>query len=182
MTEDDLAVKENVPLISYQRYLDNLLIDGSINLIVKCEDQNAELDKLHIRVNGVPEFGRYGKSLNGHSYIDSFHVVLNPGTNYFQIYCTNKSGVSSLKETFSVEAHKRDVESDLYLISIGVSKYKEQQYNLNYASKDAEDVIRFFDKPFGPFSTVHSKILIDTNVTLTNVYELKKFTPAGKTQ
>lgn len=173
LTEADLLIREDVPSISYTRNLGKLLTDGSIELIINCRDLTAELDRLHVRVNGVPEYGRYGKSISGHSFVDSLNVVLNPGTNYIQLYCTNKSGVSSLKESFTLEAHKRDIESDLYLISIGVSKYIEHQYNLNYAAKDAEDVVRFFDKPYGPFSTVHTKLLVDTSVTLSAVYELK---------
>lgn len=173
LTEADLLIREDVPSISYTRNLGNLLTDGSIELIINCQDMTEELDRLHVRVNGVPEYGRFGKSIRDHSYVDSLNVVLNPGTNYIQLYCTNKSGVASLKESFTLEAHKRDIESDLYLISIGVSKYLEHQYNLNYAAKDAEDVVRFFDKPYGPFSTVHTKLLVDTSVTLSAVYDLK---------
>ncbi|MBI3136602.1 MAG: caspase family protein [Bacteroidetes bacterium] len=180
LTEADLTSKQEVPLITYQRSLDQLLTTGKISLAVQCSDAQNELDKLHIRVNGVPEFGRFGKSISGHEFHDSVEIELNPGTNYIQLYCTNKSGISSLQESFSVEAHKKDMVTDLYLVSIGVSNYRESQYNLNYARKDAEDMVRYFNRPFGPFNAVYTKLLVDTTITLSNIYKLNEFLSAPK--
>lgn len=175
LTEDNLKTDQVVPVISYTRNSDKLLLTGTINLQITCQDQLHELDKLHIRVNGVPEFGRFGKEISGHFYQDSMDIELNPGTNYIQIFCSNKNGISSLQESFTIEAHKKDEDIDLYLVSIGVSAYIQNQYNLGFARKDAEDMDRFFSRPFGIFSTVHTKLLVDSSVTLSSIYNLKGF-------
>jgi WD40 repeat protein len=175
LTEGDLKTDQAVPVISYKRNIDKLLLTGKMNLHVTCKDPLHELDKLHIRVNGVPEYGRFGKEISGHYFQDSIEIELNPGTNYIQVFCTNSNGISSLQESFTVEAHKKDEETDLYIVSIGVSEYLQNQYNLSYARKDAEDMDRFFSRPFGIFSTVHTKLLVDSSVTISNIYNLKGF-------
>ncbi len=175
LTEGDLKTDQAVPVVSYSRNIDKLLLTGTMTLHVACKDQHHELDKLHIRVNGVPEFGRFGKEISGHYFQDSIEIELNPGTNYVQVFCTNSNGISSLQESFTVEAHKKDEETDLYIVSIGVSDYLQNQYNLNFARKDAEDMDRFFSRPFGIFSTVHTKLLVDSSVTISNIYNLKGF-------
>lgn len=175
LTEEDLKTDQAVPTITYSRNLDQLLTTGKIRLTITCKDELQELDRLHLRINGVPEFGRFGKEISGRLFSDSITVELNPGTNYFQIFCTNKNGVSSLKESFSIEGHKKDMSSDLYLVSIGVSDYAQSQYNLNFARKDAEDMNRFFSRQFGLFSSVYTKLLVDSSVTKSNIYSLKSF-------
>ncbi|MBK9592188.1 MAG: hypothetical protein IPO32_12030 [Crocinitomicaceae bacterium] len=41
--------------------------------------------------------------------------------------------------------------------------------------KITEDVDRFFSPAFGIFSTVHTKLWIDSSVTISNIYNLKGF-------
>src|SRR5690606_10154231 len=85
-----------------------------------------------------------------------------------------------LKESFTVENLKKAQESSLYLVSIGISNYRQSQYNLNFARKDAEDMVRYFSRPFGPFTKVETKILTDSSVTRENISELKTFLSQAK--
>jgi len=180
LSEADLTTVQNVPILSYKKNVDQLLISGKIELTLSCSDKMQELDRLHIKVNGVPEFGRFGKLISGNEYKETVAIDLTPGNNYIQIYVTNKSGVSSYHESFAIESHKKDVPSDLYLISIGVSAHQQEQYNLNFARKDAEDVNRFFGGQYSLFNEVKTKLLVDTNVTLSNIYDLNSFLSSAK--
>jgi WD40 repeat protein len=175
LTEEDLVTEQHVPELRYDRNLDQLLLTGKIDLTVNCSDAVHELDKLHLRVNGVPEFGRFGKSINGHTYSEKIPVELNPGTNYLQLYVTNKSGISSYHETFTIESHKKETKPNLYLVSIGISDHLQSQYNLNFARKDAEDIHRFFSWPGPVFLNIKTKLLVDSTVTLSNIYSLSSF-------
>jgi WD40 repeat protein len=175
LSENNLVAEQHLPQLSYDRDLSQLLLSGKIDLTVNCSDDMHELDKLHLRVNGVPEFGRFGKSLNGHSHSEKITVELNPGTNYFQLYVTNKSGISSYHETFTIESLKKATKPNLYLVSIGVSAYQQSQYNLNFARKDAEDIHRFFSWPGPIFSSIKTKLLVDSSATLSNMYDLDEF-------
>lgn len=175
MHESILSSEIDAPDISFTRKLEKLITENKVLLSISCFDANNELDKLHLRINGVPEFGRFGKEISGMQWKDSFEIELNPGTNYFQIHCVNEKGISSVKESFSVEAHKKDPGSDLYLVSIGVSNYHQKQYNLNFARKDAEDLKNWFSKPFGPFNSTKTKLLVDTEVTQSMLPEIIDF-------
>lgn len=178
--ESALSSEIDAPNISITRNLEKLITENKVLLGISCVDANNQLDKLHMRVNGVPEFGRFGKEISGLEWKDSFEIELNPGTNYFQIHCVNEKGISSVKESFTVEAHKKDPGSDLYLVSIGVSDYEQKQYNLNFARKDAEDLKNWFSKPFGPFNSTKTKLLVDSQVNRSVLPEIVDFlSPAG---
>jgi len=180
ITQESLEAAQNIPKLTYERNIDQLLLNNKIELQISCSDKIEDLDKLHIKVNGVPEFGRYGKSISGNEYKETVSLELTPGSNYIQLYVTNKGGISSYHESFTIEAHKKDIPSDLYLISIGVSAYKQAQYNLNFARKDAEDVNRFFGGQYGIFSSIKTKLLVDSSVTLSNIYQLNSFLSTAK--
>lgn len=175
LVEEDVEITTDLPNLEVVDEIKEIERIEFLELSVKCSDDNNDLDKLHIRVNGVPEFGRFGKQLSGNSYEKSFKIALNPGTNYVQVYATNVKGVSSYKKTIEIESHQKAEKPDLYLITLGVSKFKQSQYDLKYARKDAEDIISFFKGSKLQFKKVHTKKLVDDQVTLENVEELKNF-------
>jgi Caspase domain len=91
--------------------------------------QNAKLVKA-IAGNGA---GKY-----------SFEVTLNTSfgeDNFFYVTAGSNSGIESEKVKFTV-VYKGATEDKpkLYLITIGINKYKNPKYNLNYAEADAEGV------------------------------------------
>jgi uncharacterized caspase-like protein len=74
----------------------------------------------------------------------AFDVTLNTSfgeDNFFYITAGSKSGIESEKVKFTV-AYKGATEDKprLYLITIGINKYKNAKYNLNYAEADADGV------------------------------------------
>ena len=113
---------------------------------IVAEDKKSLLSSFHILVNGVPEFTRSGKKLQGSYFDHKDSLILNPGVNTVQFYVTNNHGSSSLKQTFEINNRVKATTSNLYLITIGCSKYVQSQYDLNYAEKDALDIERFFQK------------------------------------
>jgi WD40 repeat protein len=74
----------------------------------------------------------------------SFEATLNTSfgeDNYFYITASSKSGIESEKIKFTV-LYKGATEDKpkLYLVTIGINKYKNAKYNLNYAEADADGV------------------------------------------
>lgn len=74
----------------------------------------------------------------------TFDVTLNTSfgeDNFFYITAGSKSGIESEKVKVTV-AYKGATEDKpkLYLITIGINKYKNAKYNLNYAEADADGV------------------------------------------
>lgn len=76
----------------------------------------------------------------------SFEATLNTSfgeDNFFYITAGSKSGIESEKIKFTV-LYKGATEDKpkLYLVTIGINKYKNTKYNLNYAEADADGVER----------------------------------------
>ncbi len=101
----------------------------------------------------------------------SINVKLSDGLNIIMGMVRGKHS-SSLPIT--VEAMKESVDDIfkpvLYMLSIGVSKYKNSKYNLTYASKDASDIVEMFEKQRNIiFRNIKVKTLVDDNATKDNI-------------
>ncbi len=95
------------------------------------------------------------------------------GENKVQVSVLNNNGVESLRETVYATSDVTTA-GDLYIISIGVSNYKDTKFNLSYAAKDAEDMVNAFEGNT-VYETVHQKIMINDQVTRENIFELKEY-------
>lgn len=145
---------------------------------VTAMDDQVKLKALHVLIDGVPLFGSEGKTApstqTGKPWKEDISCTLTPGTNKLQVYAVNENGVSSYKESFQVNFKSAEKKPDLYLVSIGSSKFAERAFDLNYASKDARDVEKLFRSQAG-FNKVYVKTLIDQEVTRTNINQLSSF-------
>ncbi|MDP2387999.1 MAG: caspase family protein [Bacteroidota bacterium] len=145
-----------------------------VTISVSANDDKYNLDRINIYVNDVPIYGTNGINLKGkpsNTYTGDILCDLSPGKNKIQISVLNEKGAESLKETFSV-INKETTKPDLYIVSIGVSKYSDKNFNLNFAAKDADDVAHFFEK-----SNLYNKVLVkeltDEQVTKEAIIKLK---------
>ena len=69
-----------------------------------------------------------------------------------------------------VEETKNIYKPDLYLLSIGVSKYQQQGYNLDYADKDAEGIASILNRQSGKlYGRIHKRMLTDNLATQDNI-------------
>ena len=110
--------------------------EEQISFRIKAEDRAKNLDRILVWVNDVPVFGAKGKSIrdrNIQQLEETLTVNLASGTNKVQVSVVNSSGVESLKRTFVINATAAMPQPDLYLVSIGVSKYQNEDYNLKYS-------------------------------------------------
>jgi WD40 repeat protein len=65
---------------------------------------------------------------------------------------------------------KRMGQSDLYMLSIGISKYKQPSLNLSFCDKDAEAVAQRFKKMEGRiFGKVDAKLLLNQDASFVNM-------------
>lgn len=114
--------------------------ENKVNLKIACVSKKSPLKSLHFTVNGVPEYGIGGKSLNGKKQEIELSTTLNPGPNILQFYVENEKGIRSLKQTLKYEAPPSNKKGRLFILSIGVSNYQESNHNLSFAAKDAKDI------------------------------------------
>jgi WD40 repeat protein len=146
----------------------------SVLVSVEASDDKYFLDRINVFVNDVPVFGTAGISIkdkNSPQYKGDIIVEVSPGKNKIQVSVLNSKGVESLRETFSV-IDKETIKPDLYIVAIGVSKYADKNFNLNYAAKDADDVAKFFELS-NLYNKVYVKELTNEQVTKEAILALK---------
>ena len=87
----------------------------------------------------------------------------------------NKFGTSvpaSLMLHWKGKAAEEIIKPKLYVLSVGVSKYNNPDFNLNFAAKDATDFANSFEPQKGKlYREVVTKIITDENATKENVLD-----------
>ncbi|MBN2663997.1 MAG: caspase family protein [Bacteroidales bacterium] len=147
----------------------------TITISIAAIDSIYELDRVNIWVNSVPIFGSNGKiikNLHKKEYSNSFEITLSNGKNRIDVTTTNSQGAESLKKSFSIIC-ETESPSDLYIISIGVSNYKDSTLNLDYAAKDASDVITLLGSKNKLFNEIHTYKLVNEQATSANILNMK---------
>ena len=179
IAEEDLQAEIHAPVLHITKQVQQ---GGLLKLSFKAADEKYALSRIHVFVNDVPVYGRRGleiKEKNLQNYTATLDVELMNGENKVEVSVLNNKGVESLRET--VYATNNDAgPGDLYIISLGVSSYKNPKFNLAYAAKDAEDMITAFEGN-EVYETMHQEVMINEQVTRENILELKAFLQGAKT-
>lgn len=113
---------------------------SSIEIAVTQNAQEVTEVKLYQNSKLVKVIPGNGKSLYGFdiSLTNSFGEL-----NYFYATASSKSGVESEKVKFTINYKGvTEAKPKLYLVTIGIDKYKNPKYNLNYAQADADGVAK----------------------------------------
>lgn len=144
---------------------------------LSAEDNNYKLNRINVYINDVPVYGLDGldiSSKNSNSIDQTINVKLSSGLNEIVTTVVNEKGYESLAQVFEINYDAPYYKPNLYMVSIGVSKYKESDKNLAFAAKDANDMINVFEND-EVFGKVYSQLLTNEKVTRDNVRELKNF-------
>ncbi|WP_158027186.1 caspase family protein [Labilibacter marinus] len=178
MKEEDLSNDLHLPttqIINVEK-ISQTIKQPEISFDVKCTDNKYQLNNLYVWINNVPVFGKNGISIKDSTtnvFEKTINLELMSGNNKIQVSCLNNKGVESYKETFEVKYETKSIKQDLYVISIGTSKYLYGN-NLKYAAKDADDITQLFKKD-KQFKNSYIKTLKDDQATKENILELKSF-------
>jgi len=121
----------------------------TISFAAQANDPAAlNLDRLHLIVNGVPVYGSKGLLISsdvpGSASLTIDDLELSNGLNVIELFVQNENGVRSLTEKIKIRYSGAKVPSKTYVISIGISDYQNNNYDLNYAAKDANDIATKF--------------------------------------
>lgn len=178
-TEDMLQDDFHLPEIDIENFeqMPTIIDEDSIDLNLNMEDSKYKLDRINVWVNDVAIYGTDGISLrdqDAQKLDKMINVELAKGQNKVQVSVLNKAGAESYKETFEVKCTIGKKEPDLYLITIGESEFKQSDYNLTYAAKDAKDIASLFPKS-KVYDEVFTKTLTNDQVTRENIVGLKSF-------
>lgn len=178
--EDSENTEFNIPTVTIKN-IDEIpvtTINENIEIRIKAEDKKYKLNKVNIWVNDVPAYDKkesITKNLSSKYYSGRHEITLLPGRNKIQVSTTNSHGYESLKETFYVDYEADEEKPDLYLVSIGVSKYKNEEYDLEYAAKDAGDFASVLksDKKHKKYKNIYITEITDKDATKENILKAK---------
>ncbi len=171
-----------------ERHVPEVEISNLLNLPSKTEnthldielyahDSKYKLEKINIWVNGVAIYGVKGYDISSEQtkeFRKKFTIPLANGKNKIEFGVFNIKGAASYKKTFKILNTGEVYEPNLYLVSIGVSKFKDAGFNLNYAAKDAKDIVNTF-KGSKSFNQIFVQQYTDEEVTIENIQKAKKF-------
>lgn len=177
---DTLQFKEEFELpeadISNRNQISSITKSKNLTLSIIASDKNSTLDRYNIWVNEVPLFGKNGKSiksLNSKKLNTTVSVILSKGYNKIETSVTNVAGVESYRipilVNFTPDNEPKEI---LHFIGIGIDKFADSKYNLQYSAKDIRDLSKKLKEKYG------SNIIIDTllneNVSAASIKALKQ--------
>ena len=129
---------------------------SSLNLPVTCElkENGDEIKQVRIYVNDklVSDETRGMKVVGTGA---TYQVTLLPGVNSVKAVAITKKGYQSGVASVNVTFNGTSAESRLFVMAIGIDKYKNTAYNLNYAVADASAVLeRIKNSASGIFKSI----------------------------
>ncbi|MEO7044827.1 MAG: caspase family protein [Ferruginibacter sp.] len=150
--------------------------DSNLTLYISAKDTSFILDRFNVWINEVPLFGTKGISLewrNKKDFDTTLTVTLSDGLNIIETSVTNISGLESYRMPLQINyTPQQKAKEILHFIGIGIDKFNNNTYNLQWSVKDVRDLTDSLKSKYG------SDIVIDTlfneSVTTPNITALKK--------
>jgi WD40 repeat protein len=107
-------------------------------------------------------------------------ITLHPGPNRIEIFARNGHGDSppvSLEVTYQSNEIKPDfLKPNLFVLTVGVSEYRDSALNLTFAHKDAEVLAeRLAKENGGLYQQAHVKVLTNTKADRVNILDALDF-------
>jgi len=130
----------------------------TIQIIMKVKDNGGGIDETKLLLNEkrISDTIRGIKVLSKDNFITkTYNVVLVKGDNHFVASAFSKRRVESKGYSLHVFYEGQSKEADFYIFVIGIDKYKNSKYDLNYAKADAISVAkRIYNKSTQLFKDV----------------------------
>lgn len=139
---------------------------------VHLEARETAVNRLSVMADGVEvlQDGAESGSVPAGGKLDKeIKVPLIAGQNWIEVTAYDENDLQSNTERFRVVSD-REQKSDLYVVALGVSKYQEEDLQLQYAAKDATDMADNLQK-FGQGQEKHILLLTDEKVNKDTVLE-----------
>jgi hypothetical protein len=155
-----------------------IIEEKDIQIDLNFNDSKYKLDRYNVWVNNVPIYGMNGKSLksfNISQFATTENIVLTEGDNQIQVSCLNEKGAESYKEMIKLKYEpKKPVKPNLYIVTISVSEYQNQDFNLKYAVKDGRDLVNALTQQNEGFDKIIVDTLFNTDANRENILSLKE--------
>jgi len=151
--------------------LDHLRRNGKfVELAATLTAPDTELARYQIWVNQVPLLPASDTAVHGRRATITHRIELTPGQNRIEVSAYLVTGLESLRAVQSVTYDAPDI-GQLYVVTIGVSKYRDPSLDLGLADRDALDIAAIF----GTFPRTHVLSMVNEQVTLLSLAGVREF-------
>lgn len=143
---NDISVNSKKPIIDSCLINDDAVTSVTLNQVIQLRfvitPGNSSLSFLQIKHNGVQLNPIKLTQANDFSseYKITTELILVEGENYLEFTVIDENGVASEKMQRFIVFNTDEPKGDLYFMSVGVSHYKQSQFDLTFADKDAMDL------------------------------------------
>ena len=145
-----------------------------ITLNISAQDPSHGLVSYSVWVNGVPEYGKQGKKLDGKkTHNATIKIELSTGRNIIEASVTNSLGIESYRKPLNINCTAQNKsEPNFYFLGIGIDEFYEPNHNLSYSVKDIQDLAQAFRAKYGANAIIDT--LFNKNVNKKNIVKLKE--------
>lgn len=148
-------------------------------------DNRYNLNRIMVSINEVPIHGLEGIALTQSPPKEITYKIpidLNSGRNKVQVSVVNERGSESPREQVNIISTKPETVPNLFLVVIGVSDYLDNDFDLKYAAKDANDLVALLQTKKTPavYGQVKVLNLVNQNATRDKILKAKDFLKQSK--
>jgi len=177
MDGGSLQLDYQIPHLINETEIALVTSESLLKIWVKAWDDKYDIQQINVYVNDVPVFGEsgYRPEMKVKSIRKELEIPLITGVNKIQLSCINSNGAESMYESIEIIRESNSQKHDLYVVSIGVSTYKDSRFNLTYPTKDAKDVVAKLNETAPLYGHIYTKTLLDEQVTTAGFSGLAEF-------
>ncbi len=145
-----------------------------LTLHIRAGDTEYPLDRFNVWVNEVPVFGQRGIRIRSRKDFDTtVTIVLSQGKNKVESSVTNLNGMESYRMPLLVNNISAATQKPVtHFIGIGIDRFADKKYNLQYSTKDIRDLALRLKEKSGEDMEIDT--LFDQQLTAGNVKALKQ--------
>jgi WD40 repeat protein len=126
-----------------------------------------------VKITNKGNISQTTSKTKGDTFSDCKDIDVIPGENEVSVTAFNGNNtIQSYMQTANFNSNTRVEEPHLYILSIGINRYKDNTVNLKYAVKDAQDIqAKFMKQAATIYSSlnIHYSILINEGATKSNI-------------
>lgn len=131
----------------------------TVRAVAEAAPNMLPVSGIEVLINGSPAGRAKGNEIE-------MQVPLKPGENILSVTATNGKSTSTPKEKKIIYTGKADALPNLRLLAIGIAKYKHPASKLDFADKDAAEIVNAFKTQKGIlFDQVETQLLRNEGAT-----------------
>lgn len=167
-----------LPMVSVKQLPSLFASSPSVSLPISVTATARPINQYSLKINGVTTNVPLENSVTpGQSREVNCKLELADGTNWIEIRAIDANGIMGSAVRFRLIGQGISAQKTLYLVSLGVSSYKDNSLNLRYAAKDAVDFTSAMKALYG--DNIRVLTLTDATVTRNSLKQVREFLTNG---